>query len=70
VRLYDSSAKPSEVLAVYDAEMAGRGWQTAFGTPGEGPEQRAYTRPGADLMVITSRDGDRTIVSMIEMRGK
>lgn len=70
VRLYDSSARPADVLAVYDAEMATRGWQTAFGVPGEGPEQRAYVRPGADLLVITSRDGDRTVVSLIEMRGK
>jgi hypothetical protein len=68
VRIYDSAATVAQVLEVYDHEMKGRGWEPAFGVPGEGPEQRAYTRAGADLMVITSKDGDRTIVSLIEMR--
>jgi len=35
-----------------------------------GQDQRAYSRPGADLLVLTSNDGDRTVVSLIEMRGK
>jgi hypothetical protein len=68
VRIYDSAATVAQVLEVYDREMKGRGWEPAFGVPGEGPEQRAYTRAGADLLVITSKDGDRTIVSLIEMR--
>ncbi|MFT3774350.1 MAG: hypothetical protein QM820_54005 [Minicystis sp.] len=70
VRIYDTSASPADVVKVYDAEMAGRGWAPAFGVPGEGPEQRAFTRPGADLIVITNRDGDRTLVSLVEMVGK
>jgi hypothetical protein len=70
VRLYDTPASPAEVIGVYDREMAGRGWEPAFGTPGDGPDQRAYTRPGADLMVITSKDGERTVVSVIETRGR
>ena len=70
VRLYDTPASPAEVVATYDREMAGRGWEPAFGVAGSGPDQRAYTRPGADLMVITGKDGERTVVSVIETRGR
>jgi hypothetical protein len=70
VRIYDSSATPAEVVKLYDDTMASRGWQPAFGGPGAIPDQRAFTRPGADLMVLTSRDGDRTLVTLIEMTGK
>jgi hypothetical protein len=70
VRIYDSKATPAEVVKTYDDTMAARGWEPAFGVPGEGPEQRAFTRPGADLIVITSRDGDRTVVSLVEMTAK
>jgi hypothetical protein len=70
VRIYDTPATPAEVVKVYDDEMRGRGWEPAFGVPGEGPDQRAYTRPGADLLVITSRDRERTLVSIIEMQSK
>ncbi|APR84485.1 Hypothetical protein A7982_09834 [Minicystis rosea] len=70
VRIYDSTATPAEIVKLYDTDMPGRGWSPAYGVPGEGPDQRAFTRPGADLMVITSRDGARTLVSIIEMVGK
>ena len=70
VRIYDSAATPTEIVALYDREMAGRGWEPSYGVPGEGPEQRAFSRPGADLMVITSRDDDRTLVTLIEMSAK
>lgn len=70
VRIYDSASTPAEVVGVYDREMAGLGWEPAYGVPGDGPEQRAFTRPGADLLVITSADGARTVVSVIEMHGK
>jgi hypothetical protein len=70
VRVYDSAGTPAEVVGVYDREMAALGWEPAFGVPGDGPDQRAFTRPGADLLVITSPDGARTVVSVIEMRGK
>jgi len=67
VRLYDSKATPAEVVALYDAEMASRGWEPSVTDPVEGQAQRAFARPGADLLVITSKDGDRTIVSLITM---
>jgi len=70
VRIYDTAATPAEVVGVYDAEMRRRGWEPAFGVPNEGPDQRAFTRPGADMLVITSRDHDRTLVSIIEVQGK
>jgi hypothetical protein len=53
--------------------MPARGWErsvTRAFDGVDGQDQRAYARPGADLLVITSKDGDRTIVSLIEMRGK
>jgi hypothetical protein len=70
VRLYDSAAPPAEVIAHYDAEMAARGWDRSVTRPVEGEDQRAYARPGADLLVITQKDEGRTIVSLIEMRAK
>jgi hypothetical protein len=70
VRIYDTTATPADIVKLYDAEMPGRGWEPAFGVPGEGPDQRAFTRPGADLLVITSRDGERTLVTLVEMSGK
>lgn len=70
VRIYDSAATPAEIVKAYDDEMLKQGWEPAFGVPGEGPDQRAYTKPGADLMVITSRDNARTLVSLIELQAK
>jgi hypothetical protein len=70
VRLYDSAAPPAEVIAHYDAEMAARGWERSVGKPVDGEDQRAYARPGADLLVLTQKDDARTLVSLIEMRAK
>ncbi len=68
VHLYDSAATPAEVVALYDAEMPARGWERSVTEAAGGQDQRAYARPGADLLVITSKDEGRTIVSLIEMR--
>jgi hypothetical protein len=70
VRIYDSTALPAEIVKVYDEAMPRAGWTPAYGKPGEGPDQRAFSRPGADLIVVTSRDGERTLVTLIEMTGK
>jgi hypothetical protein len=70
VRLYDTAATPAEVIAVYDAAMPGRGWEPSGGAATAGEDQRAYSRPGADLLVITGKDAGRTIVTLVEMRGK
>lgn len=71
VHLYDTTASPADVVALYDAQMPGRGWEPSVpvsgGGPIEGQAQRAYARPGADLLVITSRDEGHTIVSLITM---
>ncbi len=66
VRLYDTPASPAEVVALYDAEMKAHGWEPSVSSIA-GEAQRAYSRPGADLLVITSKDGDRTIVSLVTM---
>lgn len=70
VRIYDSSSSPDEVIALYDAEMAGRGWKPLYGVPGDGTSQRAFTRPGVDLMIFAQPDSGRTTVSVIEMRSQ
>jgi len=70
VRLYDTAASPAAVAQHFDAEMASRGWEPSVSAEVAGPDQRAYSRPGADLLVITTRDGARTLVSLIEMRGR
>lgn len=70
VRIYDSAATPAEIVKMYDDEMPKKGWEPTYGVPGEGPDQRAFMRPGSDVMVITSRDGARTLVSIIELTGK
>jgi hypothetical protein len=70
IRIYDSAAPPAEVIAHYDAEMASRGWERSVTKPVDGEAQRAYARPGADVLVLTQKDEGRTIVSLIEMRTK
>lgn len=70
VRIYNSAATPDEVVKSYDEALLGKGWTPAFGVPGEGPAQRAFTRPGGDLIVATERDGDHTLVTLIEMVGR
>ncbi len=67
VRLYDTPVPPADVVALYDAEMPGLGWERSVDKPVEGEDQRAFARPGADLLVITSKDEGRTIVSLITM---
>lgn len=70
VRMYESEAAPAEVIGVYDAEMKARGWEAVLGVPGDGVDRRAFNRLGTDLLIFADRDGDRTMVSVIEMRGK
>ncbi len=82
VRLYETARSPSDVIAVYDAEMPSRGWERLHvggdpETPGPaggaapgGEDQRVFSRPGSDLLVITGTDAGRTVVTLIEMRGK
>jgi hypothetical protein len=70
VRIYDSAATPDEIVKMYDEEMPKKGWEPTYGVAGEGPDQRAFMRPGSDVMIVTSRDGGRTLVSVIELQSK
>jgi hypothetical protein len=67
VRVYDAPGAETAVLALYDREMPARGWEPIAGVAREAPHARAYVRDGVDLMVTTDTDGDRTIVSVVEM---
>jgi hypothetical protein len=70
VRLYDSAATPAEIVQAFEAEMPGRGWEAMDLPPTRGEDQRVFTRPGADLLVLTSRNGDRTIVTVLSIRAR
>lgn len=71
VRIYDAAGTPAEVLRSYDEAMPKLGWEANAAVEHElKGEGRAYARPGVDLMIFTERDGDRTIVSVVEMQSK
>lgn len=68
VRIYESTAPSKDVLQQYDSEMPKRGWNRVPVNE-EVPEARYYSRKGVDLMLVAYPNGDRTAVSMLEMRG-
>jgi hypothetical protein len=72
VHMYESAARYTDVLANYDVELPKRGWEAVLTDPGGDAEQRVYHRGSVDLMIFAGRgDGhDRTIVSLVEMRGR
>lgn len=69
VRIYQSKASVGEVLAVYDREMPTRGWEPLRKDPNDSAQQRAFHRPGVDLLVFLDEDAQEgTLVSLVEMR--
>ncbi|MFT3774691.1 MAG: hypothetical protein QM820_55780 [Minicystis sp.] len=70
IRVYDSGSSPTEIIAFYDAEMTARGWEPVLGVPGDGKDSRVFNRQGVDLLLFADHDGNRTMVSIIEMRSK
>jgi hypothetical protein len=70
VRIYESSAKPADVLASYDREMPKLGWEAIAAVPYDFPEARQFTKGGVDLLVVADENGERTAVSMVETRSR
>lgn len=70
VRVYESDAAPQDIIALYDKEMPSRGYAPLLGVPGDNADRRAFAKGGVDLLIFADRDGDKTMVSLIEMRGK
>src|SRR5262249_24528959 len=67
VRVYDSTSKPEEVAAAYDAQMGGRGWTPILYDAEDPAGARVYTRPGSKLMVFTETNAGHTVVSLVDM---
>jgi hypothetical protein len=74
LRIYDAPSAAGEVLAGYDRDAPGRGWQAlpavARELEAKGRAGRAFTREGVDLMIFAEadrRDPTRAIVSVVEM---
>lgn len=68
VRIYESKARPADVLATYDREMGKLGWERVTTVEYDVPEARYYSRRGVDLLVVADENGERTAVSMVETR--
>jgi hypothetical protein len=71
IHMYESAARYTDVLANYDEELPKQGWQAVLTDPGGEAGERVYHRRGVDLMIFAGRGGDddRTIVSLVQMRG-
>lgn len=67
VRIYDSAKSQSEVLAMYDAQMPGRGWEAIPHVSDDVPHGRGFTREGVDLLIFAFEEKDRAYVSVVEM---
>jgi hypothetical protein len=72
IHMYESAARYTDVLANYDEELPKRGWEAVLTDPGGEAEERVYQRGGVDLMIFAGRGAsdDRTIVSLVQMRGR
>src|SRR5262249_10562784 len=68
VRVYDAAGTPAEVLAVFDGAMPKNGWTPNRAFAAEVENSRAFQRDGSDFMVFAKPTGDRTVVSVVEMR--
>jgi hypothetical protein len=69
IRLYESDQKPIEVLKFYDERLAAEGWSPIAEVPKVKAEARAFSKGGADLLVI-AEPGPRTSVSLVELPSK
>lgn len=64
VRIYETSASPSAVLAFYDATM--HDWYTTA-PAGSEDEARGFVKQGRPLLVSVSRDESKTLVTLSEV---
>jgi hypothetical protein len=68
VRIYDAGKRQQEVLAAYDKRMPELGWKASESVKRELPNGRAYERDGVDMLVFANEEGDRTYLTMVEMK--
>ncbi|MCS6899623.1 MAG: hypothetical protein RMJ98_05135 [Myxococcales bacterium] len=69
IRLYESTRSPAEVLQFYDQKLAAEGWSSAAEVPRAAAEARAYSKDGAELLLL-AETGPRTSVSLVELPAK
>jgi len=67
IRVYESTATPEKVLANYDSTMSSLGWSAHPDVIKASPKTRAFSRNDVDLLVTAEKDGERTMVSIVEM---
>jgi hypothetical protein len=68
VRVYESTASASEILASYEKQLTARGFEAIF--IGENaPEARYFSKGDVDVVVAAHQNGDRAVVSTLETRG-
>jgi hypothetical protein len=70
IRVYESTTTPEKILGGYDAAMPSLGWQGYPDVIKATPKSRAFTRNDVDMLVTAERDGDRTMVSIVEMSSR
>lgn len=68
VRVYESKAPATEILAGYEKQLGDAGWERVF-IGEDAPMARYFSRNGVDVIVAAEQTGDHSIVSMLETRG-
>jgi hypothetical protein len=67
IRTYESSMKGDAILAAYDSVMPKTGWLTYPDAVREVPFARTYSKDGLDVTITVKDDGERTLVSVVDM---
>ncbi|GAC1548014.1 MAG: hypothetical protein NVS3B10_11720 [Polyangiales bacterium] len=69
LRVYETPLSPKQIFAQYDGAMPALGWQIYPDVIAADPTSRAFSREDVDLVVTAERQGDSTMVSIVEMSG-
>jgi hypothetical protein len=67
VRTYESAVKGEAILKQYDDVMPKTGWMTYPDAVAAVPYARTYSKDGLDVTVTVQDDGERTLVSLVDM---
>ena len=70
IHIYTAPGKPDEVLRAYDALLPKGGWQAQEWVAKGAPGTRAFHKDERDVLVFADPDGEKSAVSIIEMRAK
>ncbi|XYH94742.1 hypothetical protein ACMHYB_44020 [Sorangium sp. So ce1128] len=68
VHLYESVTPPSVIVEHYDREMLRLGWEANHRVASGVPYARAFSRHGVDLFVTAEWSGEKSLLSIVEMR--